>query len=111
MPSYVYLQHYTSQGDLGISRDVFVTLGEHVVTYVKNNLKSDNISISDEVEVTIKTNKVYYRFFINKKGNGSIKKIEQLITNYVNSNLMMICDIVPFEISLKILNEESESEN
>ena len=35
MPSYVYLQHYTSQGDLGISRDVFVTLGTHVVSYIR----------------------------------------------------------------------------
>ena len=108
MPSYVYLQHYTTQGDLGISRDVFVTLGEHVVNYVRENINEKLVTIDDNVEVTIKSNRVYYRFFITKLGEYSTKKIETLITNYVNSNLMMICDIVPFEISLKISSEESE---
>ena len=49
MPSYVYLQHYTSQGDLGISRDVFVTLGQHVVSYLRENNKEKGFKISDNI--------------------------------------------------------------
>ena len=68
MPSYVYLQHYTSQGDLGISRDVFVTLGQHVVSYIRE--KNDKgFKISDNVDVTIRSNRVIYKFYVMKKLN------------------------------------------
>lgn len=102
MASYVYLQHYTSQGDLGISKEVFVTLGQHVIDYVKEHLNDDKLEISNDVEVNIKNNKAYYKFLITSKGKANTKKIETYITDYINSNLLMICDNVPFEISIKI---------
>jgi len=108
MPSYVYLQHYTSQGDLGISRDVFVTLGEHVVSYIKGKNKNPSLIISDDVDVTIRANKVFYKFFVTKKNNADAKTLEKNITDYINSNLLMICEVVPFEISVKITSENGD---
>ncbi len=107
MPSYVYLQHYTSQGDLGISRDVFVTLGQHVVSYIRE--KNDKgFKISDNVDVTIRSNRVIYKFYVTKKTSIDAKYIEKSITDYINSNLLMICEVVPFEINVKITSEEGE---
>ncbi|MFA7221920.1 MAG: hypothetical protein WC148_00090 [Bacilli bacterium] len=107
MPSYVYLQHYTSQGDLGISRDVFVTLGTHVVSYIRE--KNDkNFTISDNVDVTIRANKVIYKFYVTKKNNIDAKYIEKSISDYINRNLLMICEVVPFEINIKITSSDGE---
>lgn len=108
MPSYVYLQHYTSQGDLGISRDVFVTLGQHVVSYLRENNKEKGFKISDNIDVAIHANKVFYKFYVTKKDMIDTHFIENSITDYINSNLLMICEVVPFEISLKITSEAKE---
>jgi len=108
MPSYVYLQHYTSQGDLGISRDVFVTLGQHVVSYIRETNVNKGFSISDNVDVSIHANRVVYKFFVIKKDKINPKYIENSISDYINSNLLMICEVVPFEISVKITSETGE---
>jgi hypothetical protein len=101
MPSYVYLQHYTSQGDLGISRDVFVTLGQHVVSYIKEKNDKD-FTISDYVDVSIRSNRVIYKFYVTKKSTVDSKYIEKSIKDYINTNLLMICEVIPFEINIKI---------
>lgn len=108
MPSYVYLQHYTSQGDLGISRDVFVTLGQHVVSYIREKNEDKGFKISDNVDVIIRSNRVIYKFYVTKKTSIDAKYIEKSITDYINSNLLMICEVVPFEINVKITSEEGE---
>ena len=108
MPNYVYLQHYTSQGDLGLSRDVFVTLGQHVVSYIRETNANKGFTISDTVEVSIHSNRVFYKFFVIKKNKVSPRYIENSISDYINSNLLMICEVVPFDISVKITSESGE---
>jgi|GEM_PF-1779745 hypothetical protein len=108
MPNYVYLQHYTSQGDLGISRDVFVTLGQHVVSYIREKNVGKGFTISDNVDVSIHSNEVVYKFFVTKKNKVNPHYIENCITDYINSNLLMICEVVPFEISVKVTSEAGE---
>lgn len=110
MPSYVYLQHYTSQGDLGLSRNVFVTLAKHVVSHVKENNKNKGIKISDNIDVVIRSNRVFYKFYITKTGNANTKAVEKSIFDYINSNVLMICEVVPFDISIKITSESENNE-
>lgn len=111
MQNYVYIQHYTSLGDLGISRDVFVTLGNHVIEHVRNKNKDiTDFVISDEVDVNIRNNRVIYTFFITKQPKFNIKSIEKCISDYVNNNLLMICEVVPFEVTLKISNFDEKEE-
>ncbi|MGP1414046.1 MAG: hypothetical protein ACTTID_02855 [Bacillales bacterium] len=105
MPSYLYLQHYTSQGDLGISKKVFTTLGEHVIDYIRSKNKNKDFTIDDKVDVSIKTNRVIYKFYITNKGESDTKFIEKSINDYINTNLLMICEVVPFEINIKITNQ------
>ena len=102
------MQHYTSQGDLGISRDVFVTLGQHVVSYIRETNVNKGFAISDNVDVSIHANHVVYKFFVTKKDKINPKYIENSISDYINSNLLMICEVVPFEISVKITSETGE---
>ena len=107
MPSYVYLQHYTSQGDLGISRNVFVTLGQHVISYIREHNKG-KFKISDYLDVNIRSNKVIYKFYVTKKSSVDSKFIDKSITNYINTNLLLICEIIPFEINIKITIDNGE---
>ena len=98
MQSYIYLNKFNNTGDLCLSKKVFVSLGLHALDSIKEVIKRTNkkgINLNDEVNVTIKDNRVYYRFNVDINANDSIEDI-------VTTDLLIMCDIVPIDIETKI---------
>ena len=83
-------------------------IGVHVVSYIREKNVGKGFTISDNVDVSIHSNKVVYKFFVTKKNKVNPHYIENCITDYINSNLLMICEVVPFEISVKVTSEAGE---
>ncbi|MFA6755160.1 MAG: hypothetical protein WCR97_01440 [Bacilli bacterium] len=112
MVNYVYLEHYTKDGDLGISRNVFLSLAQRVLSNIKDIIKSNDkkvFKINDYVSVIIRNNKVFYKFNLFVKDNINTDYIKSSITDYISNNLLMMCEVVPFDITVKVTVEKPEN--
>lgn len=105
MQSYIYLNKFNNIGDLCLSKKVFVSLGLHALDSIKEVIKRTNkkgINLNDEVNVTIKDNRVYYRFNVDINANVNEEYVKNSIEDIVTTDLLIMCDIVPIDIEIKI---------
>ena len=85
MQSYIYLNKFNNTGDLCLSKKVFVSLGLHALDSIKEVIKRTNkkgINLNDEVNVTIKDNRVYYRFNVDINANVNEEYVKNSIEEY-----------------------------
>ena len=105
MQSYIYLNKYNNIGEICLSKKVFDTLGNNDLDSIKEVIKRTNkkgINLNDEVNVTIKDNRVYYRFNVDINANVNEEYVKNSIEDIVTTDLLIMCDIVPIDIETKI---------
>lgn len=105
MQSYIYLNKFNNIGDLCLSKKVFVSLGIHALDSIKEVIKRTNksgINLNDEVNVTIRDNRVYYRFNVDIDKNVNEEYVKNSIEDIVTTDLLLLCDAVPIEIETKV---------
>ena len=112
MKNYVSLERFSrSIGDVGLSKEVFMSLGTHAIDSVKSVMKLTNktgINLKDEVAVTIKNNRVTYKFDVEIEEGVDENSVRNSITDIVTTNLLMICEAVPFDIETRITTIKEE---
>ncbi len=105
MENYVYLNRFNNSGTIALSKKVFVSLGEHALNSVKEVIKRTNkkgINLNDDVIVNIKDNKVFYRFNVLVEKDVDVDQVKSNISDIITTNLLMICDVAPFDIEIKV---------
>lgn len=114
MKNYVSLERFSRTiGDVGLSKDVFMSLGTHAIESVKNVMKLTNktgINLQDDVAVTIRNNRVTYKFDVEIEEGVDEEMVKNSITDIVTTNLLMICDAVPFDIETRIRTIKAQVE-
>ena len=109
MNRFVTLERFSKTvGDVNLSKAVFQSLGDHAVDNVRHVLeltKRQGINVLDGCLVTLKNNKVYYEFTAEIDDGVDETQVRNSIEDIVTTNLLMICDVIPFEISTKIIKK------
>ncbi len=105
MANYVYLNRYNSTGNLALSKRVFLSLGEHALINAKKifeQKQEENVEIKDTIKVDLKDDLVAYRFYVETKNGVDNEAIKENIHDIITTSLMMVCDVIPFDIDIKV---------
>lgn len=109
MENYVFLNRFNNAGSLALSKKVFLSLGEHALCSVKEIIKRNNkkgINLNDTVQVNIKNNKVNYKFNVLVDNDVDEEGVKASIKDIITTSLLMICDVAPFDIDVKVRKEK-----
>ena len=108
MENYVILNknnNYNNSGNLSLSKKVFYTLGINSLNSVRAIIEKNNkqgIDLKNAVNVAIRNNRVLYKFNLNIDASKDEETIRNSITDIITTNLLIYCDIVPFDVDVRI---------
>jgi len=105
MENYIILNKNSSSGNLFLSKKVFYTLGINSLNSVRAVISKTNkkgIDLNNSVIVSIKNNSVKYRFNVTIRKDVDENSIKNSIVDIITTNLLIYCEIVPFDIDIKV---------
>lgn len=110
MAEYSFINNYTKNGSLAIHRSVFETIAIKATNYIKGASVSEkqakgNAKSYNPISVTIdKGGKVNIVVEVALKRGTNVNKICMEIQERIAQNLMLLCEIVPFNIITKVVS-------
>lgn len=103
MNNYLYLENYNNIVNLGISKKVFITIGEGALKTI-SELKTLLNDI--KVDVVLRSTKVIYKIDIKSNTNLNEKHLIEEINSSVVNNLLTFCDAVPFDVDVRFIKSK-----
>lgn len=109
MANYVYLNNYSKQGKLGISKDVFTQLVNEVISKIdgvttakKLSKKNHIFHLNKPVRIDIRHDIVHVRISIDVAKGNDLQKVINRIQKDVVNNLLVLTEQVPFDVQVKV---------
>lgn len=97
MKNYIFLKNYNQTGSLGVSSNVFSSIGEHSL----EQLNIDGVDKNTSLKVSIKDNRVIYRVNLLVKDTKIAEVFEENFKTTLKANLMSLCDVSSFIVNVK----------
>ena len=111
MADYSYINNYTKNGSLAISRRVFETIAVIATNKIngaevsKANKKSKDFNLYNPISVNIeKDGKVNIKIEVSLKKGTDVHKICMQIQERIAQHMELMCEIVPFNIITKVVS-------
>ena len=104
MTNYLLLENYhVSEGNLGISTNVFKFLAEKNINSIKEINKKDPFS---SIYISIKNNVVVYKVNLSVKKGINPETICEKVKQEIKNSLLMLCDSIPIQTHVKVVEKE-----
>src|SRR5574344_494793 len=111
MADYIYLQNYSRKGDMGISRRVFEMIATEATNRVNgatvSNAKNGVFKVSHPITCIFKDGKVIINIHVTIKRGIKVNDVCLKIQEEVANSLMVMCEVIPFNINIKVAAIES----
>jgi uncharacterized alkaline shock family protein YloU len=111
MADYSYINNYTKNGSLAISRRVFETIAVIATNKIngaevsKANKNSKDFNLYNPISVNIeKDGKVNIKIEVSLKKGTDVHKICMQIQERIAQHMELMCEIVPFNIITKVVS-------
>lgn len=111
MADYSYINNYTKNGSLAISRRVFETIAVIATNKIngaevsKVNKNSKDFNLYNPISVNIeKDGKVNIKIEVSLKKGTDVHKICMQIQERIAQHMELMCEIVPFNIITKVVS-------
>lgn len=111
MADYSYINNYSKNGSLAISRRVFETIAIKATNKIsgasvsKRSKNSKDFNLHNPIAVEIdKNGKVNIKVEVSLKKGTDVHKVCMQIQEAIAQNMMLMCEIVPFNIVTKVVS-------
>lgn len=111
MAEYSFINNYTKNGSLAIHRGVFETIAIKATNKIegasvsKGNNKGHKFQLYNPISITIdKGGKVNIKVEVSLSKGTDVHKVCMEIQERIAQNLMLLCEIVPFNIVTKVVS-------
>ncbi len=105
MTKYVYLHNFRKANvKLGISTKVFEYIGKKCLNNIPEVLVKDSATL---VTISVRNNAVVYKINAAIKKNINKEAIKEQIEENLTNTMNFICDSMPFETHIKIVEKNA----
>ena len=106
MGQYVLLEHFNANGGkLGISSNVFTEIAAQCIREAKNIIRDKN----NFCVTTIRNTTVNLKILVTVKLGINPETIKEEIEEKITNSLLLICETVPVDMSIKVVSKELEA--